>query len=60
MAPASGVSANLSMRNSGTDTGKDGTSKSANIGLSTVCHVSVIVHKCVSVVSWIKVGTSQT
>ncbi len=48
MAAASGVSANLAVRHSGTDTGEEGTSKSANIGPSTICHVSIIVNKRVS------------
>lgn len=55
MAPASGVSANPSMRNSRTATGQEGASKSGSKGLSTICHVSIMVYKCV----WIKVGISQ-
>lgn len=59
MAAASGVSANLSMRNSGTDTEEEEASKSANTGPSFICHVSIIANKTVSVVLWIKQETIE-
>lgn len=47
MAPASGVSANLPMRNSGTDTGEEGARKSAS--LVGPLHARSIAYECISV-----------
>lgn len=53
MAPASGVPANLPMRNSRTDTGEDQVCKSASTGPSAICHVF-------SYCLYIVLGLSQT
>lgn len=46
MAQASGVFANLPMRNCGTDTEKEGAKKSVGVGLPIDCHVRRSIYLC--------------